>query len=98
MQWRVGERAQENRTTYPARRARKEEQDMTHFSAQAEKIPGLVTAGWIFNGTTMEDQQVSLVWLQDGNEKFLVNVTAGIGKAARADGLTPRMKSYLSGL
>lgn len=71
---------------------------MAHFSAHADTIPGLVTASWVMEGRTMADQRVSLVWLEDGDRKELVEVTGGIGDAAQDSNLTLRMRSYLSGL
>jgi hypothetical protein len=71
---------------------------MSHFSTRADAIPGLVTAGWVFEGTTMDDNKVSLVWLDDNGSTTLLDVSGGIAAAAQTEGLTPRMRSYLTGI
>lgn len=71
---------------------------MAHFTARAEKIPGLITVGWIFKGTTMDEKTISLAWLEDGEATAMVDVTRGLADAAQTEGLTVRMRSFLSGL
>jgi len=71
---------------------------MAHLSARAENIPGLISVGWVMKGTSIDEQEVSLVWLEDAGQKALIDVTGGIGRAAQMPGLTLKMRSYLSGL
>lgn len=71
---------------------------MTHFSARADQIPGLLTASWVFKGTTMDAQKISLVWMDDNGQKELIEVDEGLEQATQSPNLTPKMQSYLSGL
>ncbi len=71
---------------------------MAHFTARAEKIPGLITVGWIFKGTTMDEKTISLAWLEDGDANAMVDVTRGLAEASQTEGLTVRMRSFLTGL
>lgn len=69
---------------------------MAHFSSRADNIPGFIAAAWIFQGTSQNGQKVSLVWMKDGPETALLDITDGL--LSDPGKVTPKMKSYLTGL
>lgn len=69
---------------------------MQYFKDRAEDIPGLIRAAWVFKGTDLNGEPISMLYMADGSDEVTVDVTKGIeGENVR---MTPRMQSYLTGM
>ena len=69
---------------------------MQYFKDRAEDIPGLIRAAWVFKGTDLNGEPISMLYMADGSDEVTVDVTKGIdGEGVR---MTPRMQSYLTGM
>lgn len=69
---------------------------MAYIDTVAEEIPGFLSVCLIFNGELLSGQKTSIAWLKDNDKEALVALEPGL--KTTDSNLTPRMKSYLTGL